>query len=146
MSQGTFNKIGKTEKMLFGPRAMLVCGYTPKEQEVFMQFLNTIRIMDVTVSFAATDQKKARLLDLLSQPDQSGRDLPSDMDRTIIVSGITEKELHKTLSSYRDTNLSRPLWATLTPISQNWPLSDLITELKKERAAMEKRKKNRYRR
>ena len=142
MSRGTFNKVGKTKKKLFGPRAMLICGYTPEEQESLMQFLNTIQMTDVPVIFAATDQKNARLITLLSQPHQTGRDLPSGMERTIILSGITEKELHKTLSSYRETNLSRPFWATLTPISQNWPLADLIAELKKERTAMEKKNKN----
>ena len=141
MNKGTFKKVNKTKKALFGPRAMLVCGFSSEEQQRFMQFLDIIDMGDVPVIFPTTGESETLLKDLLNQPGQAGRDLDSNMDRTIILSGVLENELHKTLSAYRDTPLPRPLWATLTAISQDWPLSALIEELKKERAAMEQRKR-----
>ena len=141
MSDNTFKKVGKTEKMLFGPRAILVCGYDPKEQQAIVEFIEALRIDSVPVIFAASDNAGAQLKELFTQPDQTGKDLPSDMDSAIILSGVAEKELHTIISSFKNTGLPRPLWATLTPISQDWPLDALIAELKKERAAMEARKR-----
>ncbi|WP_167320864.1 DUF3783 domain-containing protein [Desulfosudis oleivorans] len=79
--------------------------------------------------------------DLVNRPDQSGRggDSPG-LARAIVLSGITEAELHRILTAYRESGLPRPLWATLTPTSENWPLSELLAELDAERRAMENRK------
>ena len=142
MSDGTFKKVGKTETMLFGPRAMIVCGYAPEEQNVFLQFLNTIGVENVRIFFIGRDKEKMPLKELLALPDQTGLGEASDLDRTIILSGVTENELHLTISTYKKTGLPRPLWATLTPISKDWPLDALIAELKKERAVMEKGKRS----
>ena len=141
MSNDTFTKIGKTQKILFGPRAVLVCGYSSEDQQAIMEYIKMLKIEAISVIFATTQNAGTQLKALLSQPDQTGRDMPSNMDPAIILSGVAEKELHLIISSFKTTGLSRPLWATLTPISQNWPLAALIAELKKESAAMEARKK-----
>ena len=140
MSEDTFKKVGKSAKTLYGPRAMLACGFTPPEQQSLMEFLEGIDMADIPVIFAAQTDGGACLKDLLARPGQSGRDQPCAADRAIILSGITEEELHRTLSAYRGTELPRPLWATLTPYSETWCLSDLLEELKKEREAVEKKK------
>jgi len=126
---------------MYGPRAMLVCGYTPPEQEKLMKTLNTIQLTDPTVTFATEADTGKSLGELLTRPDQSGRNDNSDIARAVILSGMTEKELQQLLSSYKKSGLPRPLWATLTPFSEKWTLSALLDELKQERLAMERHKR-----
>ncbi|MBU4318247.1 MAG: DUF3783 domain-containing protein [Proteobacteria bacterium] len=142
MKNGTFQKVEKSEKILFGPRAALVCGFEPEAREIITGFFKVIEVKDLPLVFPANTDGETSLLDLLSRPDQSGRGLSSGLDCAIILAGITENELHRILSAFRGLGLPRPFWATLTPISQTWTLSALIAELKKERAAMEKRKQD----
>jgi hypothetical protein len=138
MSQGTFTKMGETDQPLYGPKAILVCGFSPPEQEMVMKLLAVIRLSDVPVIFAAAADGETPLADLLRRPDQSGRNADSGLARAIVLSGVTENDLHRTLAAYRQSGLPRPLWATLTPFSENWTLSALIAELVQERAAMER--------
>jgi hypothetical protein len=138
MTEGTFKKIGNSAEPMYGPRAVLVCGFTPLEQETVMNLLDNIELADVAVIIATTADTEARLGDLLARPDQEGLGSDSDAARAVIMSGITEGELHQIISSYRSTGLPRPLWATLTPFSENWTLAALLAELQKERKAMEK--------
>jgi len=56
----------------------------------------------------------------------------------IILSGLTERELHTVLKNYRPLGLPSPLWATLTETSVNWPLKTLLIELMSEREALRK--------
>ncbi|QTA87424.1 DUF3783 domain-containing protein [Desulfonema magnum] len=141
MRKGTFKKVGDSTEAMYGPRAILVCGFTPSEQKTVIELLDTIHLADVPIIFATDTDTEIRLGKLLTLPSRSGRDTDCDIARAIIMSGITERELQKILSTYKDTGLPRPLWATLTPFSENWTLSSLLKELKKERAAMEERNK-----
>jgi hypothetical protein len=140
MNNGTFRKVEKSEKTLYGSRAALVCGFEPEAQEILSGFFRVMDIKDLAVVFPTDTDDETSIMDLLSRPDQSGQGISSALECAIILAGITENELHRILSGFRGLGLPRPLWATLTPISQSWPLSTLISELKKERAAMEKRK------
>ena len=139
MSQGTFKKMEQTDQPLYGPRAVLVCGFSASERDSIMQILGTVPLKAVSVIFATATDNDRTLGDLFSLPALSGRDGTAGPVRAIILAGITEKELHRTLAAYRGSGLERPLWATLTPFSENWTLSALIEELEKERAAMENR-------
>jgi hypothetical protein len=81
------------------------------------------------------------LADLLSLPDQTGADMASDLPRAIIVSGISENQLHGLMTMCRKTGMQQSLWAALTPTSETWPLAQLLTELQAERKALSKRRK-----
>ena len=141
MSEGMFEKIGESAEPMYGPRAILVCGFTPSEQKTVMKLLDAIHLTDVPIIFATDADTEIRIGELLALPSQSGRDTDCDTARAIVLSGVTERELQKIFSSYKGIGLPRPLWATLTPFSENWALSNLLEELKKERAEMEERKK-----
>jgi hypothetical protein len=140
MGKGTFKKIGESAQPMYGPRGMLVCGFAPAEQDAIMKFLGDIPLADLSVIFATASDSGERLCDLLTRPDQSGRSADCGPVRAVVLSGITEKELHRIISAYQDAGLPRPLWASLTPFSEGWTLSALLEELKKERIAMEKNK------
>lgn len=141
MTEGTFKKLGESTKPMYGPRALLICGFTPLEQEKVMKLLNNIQFTDISVTFATAEDADKHLDELFTRPDQSGRNEDSDNARAIIMSGITEKELQQLLSSYKKSALPRPLWATLTPFSEKWTLLALLDELKKERIALGKNKR-----
>jgi hypothetical protein len=136
MSEGTFKKVGESAEPMYGPRAVLVCGFAPSEQKTVIKLLENIRLTDVPVIFAADADTEICVGELLTLPNQSGRNTDCDIERAIVLSGITEKELQKILSNYKGSGLPRPLWAALTPFSENWPLSSLLEELKKERIAI----------
>lgn len=138
MSEGTFKKVGESDESMYGPRAILVCGFSPPDRKKVIQLLSTIQLADVPVIFATDANTEAPLSDLLALPNQSGRDADCDTDRAVVLSGMTERELQQILSNYKRAGLPRPLWATLTPFSENWTLSTLLEELKKERTAIEK--------
>lgn len=138
MDNGTFRKVEKSEKTLYGPRAALICGYQPEERQTLAGFFKAIDIHNLVLVFPEQTDGETWIMDLLSRSDQSGCDKDSGLDHAIILAGITENELHRTLSSFRNLGLPRPLWATLTPISGTWTLGALLAELKKERGAMEK--------
>lgn len=138
MSKGRFKEVGESDEPMYGPKAMLVCGFTPSEQKTVMTLLETIQLTDVPVIFAKDTDNGLCLGELLSLPDQSGRDVDCGMERAVVLSGLTEKKFHQILTNYKTTELPRPLWATLTPFSENWTLSNLLEELRKERIKMEK--------
>lgn len=138
MNKGTFKKIGESAEPMYGPRAILVCGFTSSEQKTMIKLLDTIQLTDVPV-ICATDADTGRCLrELLTLPNQTGRNMDCNIERAVVLSGMTERELQQILSHYKGAGLPRPLWATLTPFSENWTLSTLLKELKKERIAMEK--------
>jgi hypothetical protein len=139
MTKGTFEKLGKSGRILYGPRGMLVGGFNPEDQKVILGFLERIQLKNLPVIFVSEVDKETLIKDLISRPDRSGWAIHSNLDRIIILSGISESEFHQTLSTYRTLRLPRPLWATLTPTSESWHLSALIEELRKERSAMEKK-------
>lgn len=139
MTQGTFTKMEQTDQPLYGPRALLVCGFSGAEQDKIKDMLEGVLLKAVSTIFATAADNDQKIGDLFARPDQSGRNEAAGPARAVILAGITEKELHRILAAYRETGLSRPLWATLTPHSESWTLSALIRELEQERAAMEKK-------
>lgn len=139
MSEGTFEKVGESEEPMYGPRAILVSGFSPSEQKTMMELMETLQLTEVPVIFATDADNDLSLRELLNLPNQTGRNTNFDIERAVVLSGVTERELQHLLSNYKGTGLPRPLWATLTPFSENWSLSSLLEELKKERSEMEKK-------
>jgi hypothetical protein len=133
-----FKKVGQSEKPMYGPRAILVCGFLPEERDVINSLLKDIKLADVPVIFAIASDSEKRIGDLLVCQNQSAQSAETELSRAIVLSGITENELHLMLSAYRNTGMPSPLWATLTSFSENWTLSALIRELNQERIAMKK--------
>lgn len=134
----TFSRIAASAKRLFGPRGLLVCGFTIEGQSHLDALCTASGIEALPQVYAATEDLETSLADLLQRPDQSGRGLASRMPAAIVMSGISEAELHQLMGVYRQTGLPWPLWATLTPVSQAWSLRQLLTELAAERAALGK--------
>jgi hypothetical protein len=42
------------------------------------------------------------------------------------------------MAGCRESGMQQPLWATLTPTSESWPIQNLLKELAAEHRAMQK--------
>jgi len=141
MEDQTFEKVEKSNQRMHGPKGILVCGYPPAEHEPLAEALAQIGFADRPVVFATDRDAERALIELLSSENRSGMGMSSGMPRAIIMSGFTQEELHILMNAYRKAGLPAQLWATLTPVSENWTLETLLKELSKEEEALKKRHK-----
>ncbi len=134
----TFQKVSATDKPMHGHRKLLLCGFPAEAQSKFETLLKMINLADLPIVWADDAQIDVGLSGLLSQTKDFGKGTSSTLPRAIIVSGITEQELHYLMGACRQTKMKPALWAAITPTSETWTLRQLLDELEAERAAMEK--------
>jgi hypothetical protein len=139
--EGEFKKVDKSERKMYGPRKLLVCGYSESEQLGFLSLLEKNGFVDLPVIFVTSGETSRTLKEVLTSDDRSGRGEVSDMKRAVIMSGFTQKELHTLMKGYRVSGMQKQLWATLTPVSENWPVADLLEELAAEAEAIDRQRK-----
>lgn len=139
MNESSFQKVGKTEKRMFGPPCILICGYRADEQEKILSLIDTCGISRHPVVFATEDDADTILGDIVKMESRKGLGLSSGLARAIIMSGLTENELHSLISTYRKERFTPQFWASLTPVSEGWTLKALLKELSAEAAAFKKR-------
>ncbi|MEJ2475328.1 MAG: DUF3783 domain-containing protein, partial [Desulfobacterales bacterium] len=84
--------------------------------------------------------RKKTLKEVLSAEDRSGMGYSSTLHRAIIMSGFLQSEVHTLMTAFRQAGLPRQLWATVTPVSENWTLAALLTELAQEDRAMQQKR------
>ena len=140
MTDNTMKKVGQTENYLYGPRKILLCGYSPNELNHFQNILKETQLPNIMLITANIESLSNELKELFLQKDQSGFNGDSEMQRAAIMAGITEKELHSIINAYRSSGLPKQFWAALTPVSENWTLEVLLEELKKENEAIRKQR------
>ena len=126
---------------MYGPRGLLVCGYLEEERTDFLQLIEQIGLSGIRVVFASTHDLGTSVGDLLTRENKIGFEYPSDMPRAVVMSGLTQNELHQLLAAYRKEGFLRQIWATLTPVSEKWPLENLLKELQAENKAMKNKRK-----
>ncbi|MFO7713609.1 DUF3783 domain-containing protein [Desulfosarcina sp.] len=140
MTNGAFEKVQHSDNRMYGPPKLLLCGFPASAQPKFMAVLQLAGLQDVARVWANQDHQEETLLALLGLPDGSGGGSGSDLPRAIIVSGITENQLHGLMTVCRKTGMQPPLWAVLTPTSETWPLVRLLAELQAERKTLSERR------
>jgi hypothetical protein len=140
--KGQFTKIEKSEERMYGPRGLLICGYPEEERDNFCQLVETTGLTDIRIVFTCTHDLGETVGDILGYADKAGLAGDSAMPRAVIMSGLTQNELHHLMASYRGAGLARQLWATLTPVSEKWSLESLLNELQAEHEAMKNKPKS----
>jgi hypothetical protein len=125
---------------MYGPKAILVCGYDPAEHEPLTDALVQLGFGDRPVIFVTDADPDKALKEVLTFQDRAGMGQPSDMPRTTIMCGFTQEEVHVIMQAYREAGLPKQLWATLTPTSENWTIRNLLKELLAESEAFRKKK------
>jgi hypothetical protein len=138
--KSTFEKVTRSEKILYGPRKLLLCGFGAEAEKKFDAILGAAGLSEVSKVWVATGQGAAPLSDLLELADGSGAGLPSALPRAVIVAGITEAQLIGLMSVCRKSGMQPALWAVLTPVSEKWTVEQLLAELAREREALQKKK------
>jgi Domain of unknown function (DUF3783) len=140
MSEGKFEKIQESDERMYGPKGILVCGYPASEHRFFTLFMDKAGFSDRPIIFPTTEDAGRTLKELLGLSTGSGMGQPADLPRAVIMSGFTQNEVHRIMVAYRQAGLPTQLWATLTPVSENWLLRDLLKELVKEHESFKETK------
>ena len=140
--KGDFNRIDKSEQKMYGPRGLLVCGYPEEERGRFLEFVKYINMDDVPVIFAGNEDIEKNLGELFLYHHNTGVTGPSELPRSVIMSGLTQNELHGLMGAYREAGFESQIWASLTPTSVTWTLKALLVELLAEAKAMQRREEN----
>jgi len=138
MSEGTFQKLDKSTERLFGPKALVICGYGAAEHRPLVNALEQIGFGDRPLIFVNDKDMRKTLKEVLSAEDRCGLGEPSNLPRAMIMCGFTQQEVHVLMSVYRQAELPPQLWATLTPVSETWTLEALLNELAAEAEAFKK--------
>ena len=139
----TFDKVTRSEKILYGPRRLLLCGFGAEARKKFESLIGMAGLADVPRVWVTTEQGTAPLSDLLALADGSGADAASELPRAVIVAGITEAQLIGLMTACKKSGMQPALWAVLTPVSETWTVGQLLAELARERDALEKRSQKR---
>jgi hypothetical protein len=120
---------------MYGPKAILVCGYSPAEHVPLADALVQMGFDDRPIVFVSNGDSNKTLKELLTSEDRAGMGEPSDMSRAVVMSGFAQQELHLLMSAYRNAQLPKQHWATLTPVSESWTIEALLEELEAEAKA-----------
>ena len=133
MSDGGFEKVSASDKPMYGPRKLLICGFSADIQP-------HVKLADVQRIWVTGEHAGSLISEVLALEDNTGFGVSSELPRAIIMCGLTQKELHILMSGSREAGMKPPLWATLTPTSETWTVQGLLKELVAEHAAMQQRK------
>jgi len=139
MTQGKFEKIQDSDERMYGPKGILVCGYPPPEHRFFALFMEKAGFSDRPVIFPTNEDAGRTLKEVLCLTSGSGMGEAAEFPRAVIMSGFTQSEVHRIMSAYRRAGLPAQMWATLTPVSENWLLRDLLEELVKENESLKRK-------
>jgi hypothetical protein len=138
--KSSFEKVSRSEKLLYGPRKLLLCGFGAETQKKFDAMLGMVGLADVPRVWVATQQGAMTLTDLLELADGSGAEAVSALPRAVIVAGITEAQLISLMTVCKKSGMQAALWAVLTPVSEKWSVNQLLAELAREREALRSKK------
>lgn len=141
MTNVGFEKVVPSEKKLYGPRKLLLCGFSAQSQTKFEMLLEMTGINNLPLVWVAEDQFNETLSALFALPGGSGAGKNSDLPRALVLGGVTQQELHQLMSGCRQAGMRQALWAVLTSTSEHWKLGDLLRELAAEHEAMARKKR-----
>jgi hypothetical protein len=117
-----------------GIPCLLVYGYSQKEMEIVQQVAGSLDIDEIK---AIEPSMQNNLVgDILSGKIKKSELLVPIDERVIIFNDLSDYDIHSFIAAYKTTQLPRPIYAVGTIHSRQWPFSDWIKELIKERAEM----------
>ncbi len=134
--KATFRPIGDSDQHMHGRPAILASGFTPTEQRQLRSQMDEAGLSCVPIVYITADSLSLTPAELAGLPGETNAGLTAELPRVIVLSGLTERQLHLVMDSYRAGDLPRPIWASVTPVSADWTLKSLLVELLKERDAM----------
>ena len=91
--EGTFKPVDESEQVMYGPRGLLVVGFTKEEEDRFLGVLES-GLSELKVVFTAKEAGEETLGELLSRDAHSGKGAEAELERAVVMSGISQRELH----------------------------------------------------
>ena len=140
MSDGGFEKVSQSDEPMYGPRKLLICGFSADIQPHVAKLLEVLKLSDIPRIWVTAEHAGSLISEVLALEDNTGFGVTSELPRAIIMCGLTQNELHLLMSGSREAGMKPPLWATLTPTSETWTIQDLLKELAAEHQAMQQKK------
>ncbi len=134
--QGTFRPVGDSNECMHGARAVLVSGFESEEQQAFRALMDGCALAEVPTVYIVEAFLEHSLFELTRMPTETRAGQTAQLPRAVVMSGLTENELHALMGAYRESALPRPHWATVTPASEQWQVKRLLIELLKESEAL----------
>ena len=141
MTDAKFEKVSRTDQPLYGPRKLLLCGFSQSVQSNFNKLLELIGLSEIPKVWITENQADIQVGELVKLRDNAGFGVSSELPRAIIMAGITQNEMHRLMTGCRQSKMKQTLWATLTPTSETWTIQSLLGELAAEHREMQKRKR-----
>lgn len=130
----------KSRKRPEGRNCLLAYGYDEPQQTLLRQLLRQAGIDELV---AVTEGGTGLVVrDLVTDAPQNTPMTPLPQNPVAVFHAVSDSELNQFLNVFRSSGLPRPLFAVATPTSINWRFGDLVTELMRERRAMEKQNGN----
>jgi hypothetical protein len=141
MTDAKFEKVSRNDQALYGPRKLLLCGFSQSVQPNFNTLLELIGLSEIPKVWVTEHQADIQVGELVKLQDNTGFGVSSELPRAIIMAGITQNEMHGLMTGCRQSKMKPTLWATLTPTSETWTIQNLLSELAAEHREMQKRKR-----
>lgn len=134
--EGTFQEIDRDDEEVLGPPAVLICGYPRDIDAKLRRLLESIGAGDHRLVFCTPTMVKQTLGAVLEGTATDQPAAPDQLPRVMILSGFTGAQIHGFLDGYPETELPRPILATVTRINLGFPIGGLLSELVAEQRAM----------
>ena len=106
----TFKKVTRDDAPMYGPRKLIVCGLTPEQQQQFSEIVNK-EIPALPIFCAAISDLEQTVGELAAAiPTGDNPDTSEKLPVAVIMSGVTQTELHELIACYKPTGFPWPLW------------------------------------
>ena len=123
---------------MFGATALIVSGYSDVDRKALSALMQAHSLDTIPTVFIDLDRAHLSLETLARERDISPAPSAPALRRAIVMSGLSEQELHALMNAYRESGMPRQLWASVTPVSRHWSLCALLDELSKEKEELRK--------
>jgi len=87
MTDGTFEKVRRSDNPMYGSRKLLLCGFSAAAQPKVAAVLQMAGLADIDLLWANPGHARQPLAELLDLPAGDGAGQDSTLPRAIIVSG-----------------------------------------------------------
>ncbi|KOF56171.1 MULTISPECIES: DUF3783 domain-containing protein [Clostridium] len=110
---------------------ILIYGYTEEEIQKIKDLLHKNRMPDLLVINKNMSQMK--ICDILKGLEILTYDVKLPDEKLVLFNNVPDKKIDKGIQIIKDISDKRPIFAQVTPVSQNWSLKYLIEHMIEER-------------
>lgn len=136
MKNGESRKLEDEKKLIFGPNAVLLCGFALDEFEQICSAIEQTGAADHALIYCTEAMVGYSLKSALECSNYYHPLVPADrLPRVLIMSGMDDRQVKQLLQNF-PPGLQRPIFATATPHNMKLMVRNLLIELVREHKAM----------